>query len=222
MRCDRAWVTVRANESIPQLFSAVLGNTAGNSASRATAAVINTLRPAQLYALDRQNDAAPGSKKGSTGNDISIQGGGGIVAYGPISMASTDPNAGQLGGSGSVTAPATYIRGTGGYGSSGNWTAPPTTGMPDSDLFMDPMQTKGQPPAPTGLPDRPILNGFVPDNSVLTSGNYFSVDSKGKPTGRPLSFGSNVTFKDGPFGNFVIFGGIRRRRQWEDERERRL
>jgi len=80
--------------------------------------------------------------------------------------------------------------------------------MPDSDLFMDPMQTKGQPPAPTGLPDRPILNGFVPDNSVLTSGNYFSVDSNGKPTGRPLSFGSNVTFKDGPFGNFVIFGGI--------------
>src|SRR6266498_266617 len=33
------WVTVRATESIPQLFSAVLGNTIGNSASRATAAV---------------------------------------------------------------------------------------------------------------------------------------------------------------------------------------
>jgi hypothetical protein len=129
-------------------------------------------------------------------------------------MASTDAGAGQLGGSGSVTAPATYIRGTGGYGNSGNWTAPPTTGLPDGDLFMDPMQPvkgqppKGQPPAPTGLPDRPITNGFVPDNSVLTSGNYYAVNSKGVPTGQALSFGSNVTFKDGAFGNYVIFGGI--------------
>lgn len=202
------WVTVRATESIPQLFSAVLGNTVGTSAARATAAILNAQLPAQVYALDRENDAAPGSKKGSTGNDISIQGGGGIVAYGAVSMASTDVNAGQLGGSGSVTAPATYIRGTGGYGTSSNWTATPTTGLPDGGLFTDPMQKMGQPPVPTGLADHPVLNGLVPGNSVLSSGNYFAVNSKGVPTGQPLAFGSNVTFKDGAFGNFVIFGGI--------------
>jgi Flp pilus assembly protein TadG len=202
------WVTVRAVESIPQLFSSVLGNTVGTSAARATAAILNVQLPAQVYALNRQNDAAPGSKKGGTGNDISIQGGGGIVAHGPVSLASTDSQAGQLGGSGSVTAPATYIRGTGGYGNSGNWTAAPTTGLPDGNLFTDPLQKKGQPPAPTGLSDHPVLNGLVADNSVLPSGNYFAVNSKGVPTGQPLTFGSNVTFKDGPFGNFVIFGGI--------------
>jgi len=206
------WVTVRATESIPQLFSAVLGNTVGSSAARSTAAVLGVQLPAQVYALDRQNDAAPGSKKGSTGNDISIQGGGGIVAYGGISLASTDPHAGQLGGSGSVTAPATYIRGTGGYGNSGNWTATPTTGMPDGNLFTDPLESGtpplGQPPAPTGLADHPILNGVVPANQVLPSGNYYSVNSKGVPDGQPLSFGANTTFKNGPFGNFVIFGGI--------------
>jgi Flp pilus assembly protein TadG len=202
------WVTVRAVESIPQLFSAVLGNTVGTSAARATAAILNVQLPAQVYALDRQNDAAPGSKKGGTGNDISIQGGGGIVAYGAVSLASTDSQAGQLGGSGSVTAPATYIRGTGGYGNSGNWTATPTTGLPDGTLFTDPLQKKGQPPVPTGLSDHPVLNGLVADNSVLPSGNYFAVNSKGVPTGQPLTFGNNVTFNDGAFGNFVVFGGI--------------
>jgi len=73
---------------------------------------------------------------------------------------------------------------------------------------MDPMQKKGQPPVPTGLSDHPIVNGLVADNSVLPSGNYFAINDKGVPTGQPLTFGSNVTFKDGPFGNFVIFGGI--------------
>jgi len=202
------WVTVRATESIPQLFSAVLGNTTGTSAARATAAIMDMLLPAQLYSLDRENDAAPGSKKGSTGNDISIQGGGGIVAYGAVSLASTDTFAGQLGGSGSVTAPATYIRGNGGYGNSGNWVSAPTNGLPDGSLFQDPMQGFKQPPAPVGLPDRPILNGFIPANTVLSSGNYYSVNGNGVPNGMPLTFASNVTFKDGAFGNFVVFGGI--------------
>ncbi len=107
-----------------------------------------------------------------------------------------------------MTAPATYIRGTGGYGNSGNWTSAPTSGMPDGDLFMDPMQGKGQPPAPTGLVDHPIPGGFVPANAVLSSGNYFSVNGNGVPDGKPLTFGSNATFKDGSFGNFVVFGGI--------------
>ena len=165
------WVTVRAAESIPQLFSAVMGHATGTSAARATAAIMDMLLPAQVYALDRENDAAPGSKKGSTGNDISIQGGGGIVAYGAVALASTDSSAGQLGGSGSVTAPATYIRGAGGYGNSGNWLSAPTNGLPDGPLFQDPMQGFKQPPAPVGLPDRPILNGFIPPNTVLSSGN---------------------------------------------------
>jgi hypothetical protein len=169
---------------------------------------MDMLLPAQLYALDRENDAAPGSKKGSTGNDISIQGGGSIVAYGAVALASTDPLAGRLGGSGSVTAPATYIRGAGGYGNSGNWVSAPTNGMPDGSLFQDPMQGFKQPPAPVGLPDRPILNGFIPANTVLSSGNYYAVNGKGVPNGMPLTFGSNVTFRDNLFGNFVIFGGI--------------
>ena len=42
------WVTVRASESIPQLFSAVLGNTIGTSAARATAAVLYTPLPEQI------------------------------------------------------------------------------------------------------------------------------------------------------------------------------
>lgn len=202
------WVTVRATESIPQLFSAVMGNMTGTSSARATAAIMDMLLPAQVYALDRENDAAPGSKKGSTGNDISIQGGGGIAAYGAVALASTDSSAGQLGGSGSVTAPATYIRGAGGYGNSGNWVSAPTNGLPDGSLFQDPMQGFKQPPAPAGLPDRPILNGFIPANTVLSSGNYYSVNGKGMPNGMPLTFGNNVRFQDGVFGNFVIFGGI--------------
>jgi Flp pilus assembly protein TadG len=202
------WVTVRATESIPQLFSAVLGNNVGTSSSRATAAIMDALFPAQLYALNRENDNPAGSKKGGMGNDVSIQGGGGINAYGAVTLASTDALAGQLGGSGFVNAGATYIRGTGGYAGTGSWTSTPVSGMPDGPLFQDPMQGKGQPPAPTGLTDHPVLGGTVPANSVLPSGNYFAVDANGKPTGQPLTFGTGVTFKDGPFGNWVIFGGI--------------
>jgi hypothetical protein len=58
------------------------------------------------------------------------------------------------------------------------------------------------------LTDHPILNGVVPANAVLTSGNYYAVNSSGVPTGQPLTFGAGATFKDGPFGNFVIYGGI--------------
>ncbi|HYM05211.1 MAG TPA: pilus assembly protein TadG-related protein [Terriglobales bacterium] len=202
------WVTVRAAESIPQLFSAVLGNTVGTSASRATAAIMDSLYPAQFYALNRENDDPSGSKKGGTGNDVSIQGGGGINIFGAATLASTDSLAGRLGGSGYVNAGATYIRGAGGYSGTGSWNAPPINGMADGPLFQDPMQGKGQPPAPTGLKDFPVLGGTVPAGSVLPSGNYFAVDANGKPTGQPLTFGAGVTFKDGSFGNWVIFGGI--------------
>jgi hypothetical protein len=202
------WVTVRTYENIPQLFSSALNNTAGGTASRATAAVVNAPLPAQLYTLNRQNDVPAGSKKGDTGNDISLQGSDSITTYGPIAMASTDLDAGRLGGSGNVSAPVTFIRGSGSVNNPGNWVSAPQNGLPDGSPFLDPMQGKGQPPPPTGLSDHPVLAGAVPANSVLASGNYFAVDNKGKPTGAPITFGANVTFKDGAFGNWVIFGGI--------------
>ena len=39
--CVDYWVTVRTVETIPQLFSAVLGNTTGLSSARATAAAVS-------------------------------------------------------------------------------------------------------------------------------------------------------------------------------------
>ncbi len=59
------WVTVRVSESIPQFFSALLGNLHAQVAARATAAVVPN-RTACLYALDPAAQDAVQDQQGSS------------------------------------------------------------------------------------------------------------------------------------------------------------
>jgi hypothetical protein len=124
--------------------------------------------------------------------------------------------AGHLQGTPTVTSPFTYIRGAGNVTLGGNatWTQTPTNGVPDNQMFWDPMAGKGQPPAlPTGGLTHYV---GVPNGCLscmvqpLQPGQYYSIDSKGNPTGAELGATGNVTFSDNGsgFANYVFYGGL--------------
>jgi hypothetical protein len=206
------WATVRVSESIPQLFSFVLGNRTGMAVARATAAVLDSPTNGSIYTINRQNDPSPNG----TGNNIYAQGGGSINANGAIYMASSASGsggnyAGHSGGSSSVSASNISIRGAGSVDNTTNWTPSPVNNYPDSASFMDPMKGKGQPPIlATGLNDVPVLNGSISGTQTLTPGRYYAVDSAGRATGAPLQMSGNITFSNngGGFGTFILYGGV--------------
>lgn len=208
------WVTVRVSRSIPQLFSAILGNRVGTVAATATAAVTDNIPEASLWALNRQFDV-PVVGRGAVGNDLYVWGGSEVHADG-IVLASTSTGdgssdeAGVVGGAGRVYGQAS-IRGSGWVNEETKFSPPPVNGFPDLPIFDDPMRGKGQPPAPTGLPNIP-----VPDNnlsavcgSTCPPGNYY-VTRNGVATGEPIKASGPITFGSGGtgFGRYVFFGGL--------------
>lgn len=216
------WATARAGESIPQLFSAVLGNLVLNSSSRATAAIVDSGMHASLLALNRVNDPGPGGP----GVDITGGGGGQIIGGEGIWLSSEAHGiggnyAGELQGNTAVTAPMTLIKGAGSIdlGGTASWQAAPENGIQDDSYFLDPMRDLGQPPpSKLGLTDRWIDGNVIagsndPDNpTVLPAGNYYAtgVDKKGQryATGEPVQVTGNVRFEGGSFGDWVFFGGV--------------
>ncbi|MCL6545086.1 MAG: hypothetical protein K6T61_07645 [Bryobacteraceae bacterium] len=208
------WVTVRVSRSLPQLFSAVLGNTLATAAATATAAVTDSEPDASIWALNRQNEV-PVVGRGARGNDIYVWGGSEIRAGG-IVLASTSTGegrtdeAGVVGGAGRVYG-TTSIRGSGWVNEETKFIPPPTNGFPDLPIFDDPMRGKGQPPAPQNLPNIPVPNNDLAAvcGSVCQPGNYY-VTRNGQATGEPILANGPIRFGSGGagFGNYVFFGGL--------------
>jgi hypothetical protein len=204
------WVTVRAAENVPRMFSGVFSTSQQGVVARSTAVVTNGILPGSLFLLNRQNDSSPAGQ----GVNADLGGNTTITAPAGIFMASTKNGAGKIQGNPTVTAPFTHIRGGGTVSSGGSatWNAPPQNGFPDGMVFQDPMGGKGQPPAvPAGglAHHVGVLNGdlsTVPQ--PIASGQYYAVDNKGKATGGKLYVNNNVTFQDGGFGNYVLYGGL--------------
>jgi Flp pilus assembly protein TadG len=239
------WVTVRVTQSSPVWFGRVVADaTSGRGittdavaslsfkglpialaltggvgpSARSSAGVSDGILGGTLFLLNRQNDTSGAT---NIGEDLSNGGNPQIVAPGGIYMASTlnganGTYAGHLQGTPSVTAPFTYIRGTGTVSLGGNssWTAAPTNGWADGSMFYDPMAGKGQPPP---LPSAGLTNYVGVANGCLDCmvqpllpGQYYAVDSKGRPTGGVLTASSDVTFSDNGsgFGNYVFYGGL--------------
>lgn len=227
------YVTVRVGETVPQLFSAMLGNTVATVSARATAGVMDSVTIGSLILLNRENDASP-----VTGRGVNLDGQGGstIQVPGGILMASQCNGnncdgryAGKLQGGQNLTSPFTYIRGVGracagnlGCTSQSSWVAPPTSGKPDGAPFYDPMEGKGQPPlsAAVGNP-RPysatIPGGAANNPTILPPGNYFmtATDRFGNvtATGDPIVLGAGHfqfgSCGSGAFPQWTFFGGLR-------------
>jgi hypothetical protein len=166
------WVTVRVNQQVPQLFSAVLGNTSGLVSARATAAIAQVVDIGSLILLNRQNDPTGDTKlQTSTGSmDMFGAGGANVTVPGGIILASS-PNsnptdyAAQLKGGSTVTAPFTDIRGPASsvhLDNNSTWLQPPTPNQSDTPLFDDPEEGKGQPPLDTTLTNDIPVEGGTP------------------------------------------------------------
>lgn len=227
------WTQASVTQTVPQLFSAIFGNSTLTTGATATAAVFPTAITPSVYLLNRSSDCFVSALNIGLvcGENFLSLLGANVNARGGIYMSSSNsgstplPNlsAGTIIGSATVTSPFTYLMGNGGINTLGvsNWNSAPVNGFPDGENFEDPMRGKGQPPAPTGLPDHPVAGGIITGNLlfgspvVLPPGNYYSTNPlTGAPLGTPITVLGNVLFSDGAatpcggFCNYVFFGGL--------------
>jgi hypothetical protein len=127
------WVTARVNQTVPQLFSAVLGNTTGRVAARATAA----LNPAVdcIYVMDPAGSDA-----------IHMNGSPGLVSSCGVYINSNNPTA--LLGVGTPTLSASEIDIVGNYSFAGTLNPdPPSTSVAQ---MPDPLRNLPAPTVPAG------------------------------------------------------------------------
>jgi hypothetical protein len=221
--CVEYSVTVRTAETIPQLFSAVLGNASGVSSARATAAIVEARVNGSLITLNRSLD---NFGPNPTGVD---------VAPSPITATSGLVTAGGIQSS-SIFGPIIALSSV----------ANPNTGssfqhMVDGPEFLDPMRGYGQPPLPSSvLPTYAVIAGDMTGGSqgiyqlignsntvnttqpiavgspaVLPSGNYVpgmlfgcSGNTCLVSRGGQLNINGTVTFNASPFGYYLLYGGL--------------
>src|SRR6476660_4661002 len=127
------WVTARVNQTVPQLFSAVLGNYTGRVAARATAA----LNPARdcIYVMDPAGSDA-----------IHMNGSANLTSSCGVYINSNNPTA--LVGVGTVTLSASEIDIVGNYSFAGTLNPdPPSTSVA---TMPDPLRNLPAPTVPAG------------------------------------------------------------------------
>jgi Flp pilus assembly protein TadG len=216
------WVTMRVTETVPQLFSAVLGHPLATVAARATGAVTNITVRGSLVLLNRSGDASPVV---GSGTNLVVGGGGTVTATAGILMASNAATSGKLGGSSRVTNTSfTRILGSGGYalgGAGSVWQNAPSNGYTDGAQFMDPMSGKGQPPLttqvqpPVAVQGGTIAGGTANAPTLLHPGNYYATSTCGtgcvQASGAAITLGSGYfKFDNGGsgFGDYIFYGGV--------------
>jgi len=148
------WVTMRVNQSVPQLFSAVLGNMNGIVSARATAA----LNPAKdcVYVMDPASSGA-----------IYMNGSPSIVLSCGVYINSSSPSA--LFGTGTPTLSASEIDIVGNYSFSGTLNPnPPSTAVAP---MGDPLASLPAPTVPAGC-DHTNYQVNTPGTDTLSPGVY--------------------------------------------------
>ncbi len=212
------WVTVRVTESVPQLFSAVMGNPWATVSARATAAIMEAESEGSLRLTNREGD-----RSWSQGNNpvlganldgqCSSNGRPCVDAQGGVLMASACNGgncsgiyAGRLQGNATVSAPFTNIRSTGDVNipSPTAWTTTPVNGKADGGDFWDPTRGKAQPPiTSSALTPCPIDGGVIDGTNgpvVLGPGYYYATSRRGQnvdASGAQITIRGDVTFGTG-------------------------
>lgn len=230
------WVTVRTVETIPQLFSVLLGNTTGMASARATAAIMPVIVNGSLWTLNRSGDGQ--------GPNIDLRGNATITANAGIIDANdlTGNNSIRTVGSTVINGPIQQMAAKGvSYSPPGACTAPTCNfqPLPPGPIFDDPMSGRGQPGLPgTAVPTYAVIGGDLGSSPIyrvgndgvadvstnyhgatLPCGNYFyAAWAPGCPTscsvvkavpGQQLGIGSATTFGDpSGFGSFFFYGGL--------------
>jgi hypothetical protein len=148
------WVTFRVGQTVPQLFSAVLGNTSGLVIARSTAAVIGASDC--IYALD------PGAS-----GAVSIGGSAGLTSSCGIFVNSNDGSA--LGTNGGGTLSATEYDVVGGVSTHYTLTPTPNTGVSPTS---DPLANLPVPASPNYICDYTNYTASNWSNPTLNPGVY--------------------------------------------------
>jgi len=175
------WVTVRVSETVPQLFSAILGDTIGTVAARATAGVSSSGGAAScLYTLDPSMKAA-----------LSISNGVTVNATCGIFVNSNNSDALDI--SGGATVNSSVIRVVGGYSITGGARSTPTP-TSGATATADPFAS---------LPN-PSYSGCDHTGFTTGGGSTYTISPGVYCNGMNLSGGSKVTFQP---GTYVINGG---------------
>jgi Flp pilus assembly protein TadG len=179
------WVTARITQQVPQLFSSVLGNSAGTVTARATAAIQPGL--GCVYALD---PSASGSyfQNGSTNFNANC----GIL------VDSSDPSAMLNAGNSTVNATSYDI--VGGVNWHGTISPTPTTGV---SPFPDPLR-RLQPPSPPCSSATGCAAASCPNNSKGLTINSDTTLSPGTYCGGIYVKSGTATFNP---GRYILVGG---------------
>jgi hypothetical protein len=211
-------------QDIPQLFSAVLGNTRGTVSATATAAIVNVPWNFGLWGLGRGCAPPPNTPAGcspdpipyvpnsinnnnpqpsgmAAGTDMYLQGSAEVnmpnQAISLASQSANSPAAGDSTGRPTVIDDGTFYNSPTGTSVSGALTSAYPNQVPHSDFsgFVDPMAGKISPPVPqSALPNCPIPVGLNLNGKYLTQGIYYAVDASGNPVAQKIPFRGNVTF----------------------------
>lgn len=206
----RYWVTVTITETVPQMFSAVLGNSNGQVTARATAGAVHVVLPGSFYSINREGDCRGSSH---CGINIDLSGNGTLQAPNGLLMSSRcsgkgslpgcDGEAGMHSGAGAVVNTSSIqIRLTG--------TADSTTAFPgwtngtNGENFVDPTAGRTQPPVVASDPvktcgiDSGLIRQAGSSPVVLGPYNYYAYTGTGanrRPTGAAIQLdGTDIRF----------------------------
>jgi Flp pilus assembly protein TadG len=175
------WVTTRITQQNPLTFGAVLGGQLLNVAVRATGAVIATAPPNCITALS-----------GTASPAMSVSGGSQVNADCGVAVDSSDPNALNLNGAGTVLN-ADSIQVVGGASGTGMTPTPITGAQPVPDPYAD----LPAPPASASNCTAQTTNAHYSGGTVtLAPGTYCG--------GIQVSGGAAITFQE---GTYVLLGG---------------
>ncbi len=174
--CVEYSVTVRTAELIPQLFSAVLGNTSASPSARTTAAVVQVRVNGSLIVQNRAADNLGPTPPGATPSPITAPGGVTVAA---------NIQPGTV-----INGPITALNSVANPGSSS------FQNMADGPQFLDPLRGYGQP----RLPDT-ALDTFAVIGSNLSSSLIYRIGTdKVADQSRNYGGGGSPTL---PSGNYV-------------------
>jgi Flp pilus assembly protein TadG len=213
------WVTVRTVQTIPQLFSAVLGNTLGTVSAIGTAAIVGSVAPGSFYGMNRRGDCLYDNTKqhnqydcgmdidGSNGNANNLQCGAvqadvcapaGIVLASDCSSAGNGCSSaygGDGGGAGAWGSSLTMMQG--GLVKQNTFTpSTPTYAPSDSPLFQDQFANLKQPPLQ--VPSQPIGSCGYPSGNIngsnpVTLGPYQYYSYTTNKLGNKIPDGNPIT-----------------------------
>ena len=197
INCINYWVTVRTVETVPQLFSAVLGNLTGISSARATAAIAPEVVAGNLITLNRKNDKVDDPRL-PRGVNIQMGGGDTITAPQGVTISSSSGSAATQNGKASINDSPITLMGPGQIDQNLVGPGSTLTTAIDGPQFDDPFQGKGQPPLTSNkLPTYAVIGGDLSQGGQIfqlnTNTNIYNPS-------QPINAGNQNPL---PSGNYV-------------------